>query len=218
MEVSKTSSALLKSIHKRMDHVKKNACDVPPETVIRTFFYNLYRLKWAKTQISEQDERLTYRLWYQDDSIYLTFNDYIIDNGYASYASSFTESIKFKKPHCVSEFMDHEYLDADYMLHLCDGDVELIQLYVNDLRTITRLLGPESRVTDAIYVHHIEWDTEDICDAWTSVHNMDTVDEKTNEEPLPKELLIFGIDEEEVADYLSDEYGFCVASYKQEIL
>ena len=214
MEIFKTSSTLLKSIHQKMDNVKKNTCDVPPETVIRRFFYDLYRLEWAKTQVSVQDERLTYRLWYQDDSSYLSFNDYVTNNGYASYASSFTGSIKFKKPRSVFKFMDQEYLDADYMLHLCDGDVELIRLYVNDLRMITRLLGPESRVTDAIYVHNIEWDTDDACDAWARVHNMDV----TDEEPLPKDLLIFGINEEEVTNYLSDEYDFCVKSYKQEIL
>lgn len=57
-----------------------------------------------------------------------------------------------------------------------------------------------------IRVFNIVWDTED---------NGEVIDPK--ECNLPSETEIpNGIDHDDIADYLSDEYGWCVVSYKTE--
>ena len=69
--------------------------------------FEYYKSDWLSTHISEENERQTMEEWAMSETI-LGFDDYVDENGYINgelYSS-------------ISEFLDNEYQDADYMRSL----------------------------------------------------------------------------------------------------
>lgn len=95
---------------------------------------------------------------------------------------------------CFNEFLETEYMNKDYMLKLLSipmNSKELLQAYLEDI-------GSPKKI---VYATNIKWDTDGV-----------SIDDLPEEVEIPGDTCV-----EDIADYLSDSYGWCVESFNIEV-
>lgn len=92
------------------------------EMNIKKIAYELYKLDWKNSHITSEIEMNSLREYaltsFYGQSDY-TYEDYLEDTGYNGELYV-----------CFDEFVDNEYQDKDYMIHLFRSN-QLISLYLN---------------------------------------------------------------------------------------
>lgn len=90
---------------------------------IKKIAYELYKIDWKHTHITPETEMNSLRDYVLISSFYgqsdYTYEDYLQDTGYNGELYV-----------CFDEFVDNEYQDKDYIIHLLRSD-QLISLYLN---------------------------------------------------------------------------------------
>lgn len=159
---------------------------------IKKLCYELYKKDWVNSHISKARQYEAIRDYFEglvDDEEEYTFDEYIEEYGYDGELYV-----------CFDEFLDEEYLEEKYMCKLLKKK-PLIKLYYSDI---------EDFVT-TIIVTNIKWDAPKDVDLPTEARI------RINED---NDYLLddWDTEAEEISDWLTDAYGYCLFGFCVEVI
>lgn len=162
---------------------------------IKKLCYELYKREWTDRYISKERQYDAVKSYYEnlvefDDDEEYTFEDYLEDSGYGGelYAG-------------YDEFLDCEYNEKDYMRSLLK-DRKFIEMYEKDIA---------GDFPTTIIVTDIEWDAPQDAGLPKRVEIIINEDNAYLLDSWYREA-------EEICDWLTNEYGYCLFGFCVEVI
>lgn len=161
---------------------------------IKKLCYALYKREWTDRYISKERQYDAIRDYYEnieDDEEEYTFDDYMKEFGYGGELY-----VDF------DEFLNYEYLEEKYMRKLLKKK-HLIKLYEQDIK--------EDSDATIVIVTDIKWDAPHHAELPTEVKIRINEDNAYLLDNWYREA-------EEICDWLTNEYGYCLFGFCVEVI